>query len=104
VQIGFPALRVAPDLIEPRETLIIGHPGQNQHGIRKLRFPDAFIFSRLQRPKMAAHPCAAGNANNFGVALGIPTEIDLPGPGWMTTANDACGNERGRSSPLRLCT
>jgi hypothetical protein len=31
-----------------REMLIIGHPGQNQHGAGKTRFPASFIFSRLR--------------------------------------------------------
>jgi hypothetical protein len=44
------------------ETLIYCHPGKNQHEKRKARFPLSFIFSALQAPKMAARPCAAGNA------------------------------------------
>jgi hypothetical protein len=45
------------------ETLIYCHPGENQHGKRKARFPLCVMFNALQASKTAAHPGAAGSAN-----------------------------------------
>ena len=39
-----------------KETLIYCHPGKNQHGKRKARFPLSFISNVLQTSKMATPP------------------------------------------------
>ena len=65
-RIGRPySLVDAPERVRWRsgETLIYCHPGKNQHGKRKARFPLSFISNVLQTSKMATHPCVAGNAN-----------------------------------------
>jgi hypothetical protein len=51
------------------ETLIIGHPGQDQHAIQEERIVEGFIFETLARLKMASHPCAAASARLTWVFL-----------------------------------
>jgi hypothetical protein len=58
----------------PYKTLIDCHPGKDQYGKRKVRFPLTFIFNALQAFKMAGLPAPREALNESALPQGTLDE------------------------------